>query len=809
MASDERFRDGRPLQSSTRAIDTLPVIRSSRFDLPLTYRCGDLSLRVGDLVRVPLGNRQVLAFVLTSPYERSDGESLKSVVERLEVPRAFDETGLHLAKFIADHYICTLGEALHAVVRSEALPRIVDRVVRVSEHPHPARYPAVPKRLLGLIWNELEDGTPVDRVLRHPEARKAADRASLLRHLRTLVRSGDLRRERAMVDPRTHEYRVRSLFPAEGSVRGKKAVALRELVTSRPGVPLAEVLLAGFSRAVIARAIRSGAIRQELIVPQRVVRASAAEALPEPNAKQAEALAKIAALLERATFAETLLHGVTAAGKTLVYLEAIARVVRSGGTAIVLVPEISLTPQTAARFEAAFGGRVAVFHSALSERERFDAWQACASGAIDVVVGARSAVFAPLSRVRLIVVDESHESSYKQESVPRYHAIAVARERMRLENGLLLLGSATPSVESYAAARRGRIGLIELHERASGQPMPEVRVVDLAAEFAAGNRRIFSVELTQALAERIERREKSILFMNRRGSARFMLCRACGAVPECPHCSVSLAAHRSERLLRCHYCDHRQALPQRCPKCGSGVIGEFGVGTERIVEEVRRLFPEANVLRMDSDATTRVGDHARILREFEEEGDVLIGTQMVAKGLDFPLVTLTCVVAADIGLHTADFRAAERTFALVMQVCGRSGRARPGLAIVQTYAPQHPAIRYAAAHDYAGFAKRELEERRALGYPPAARLVYLGTFSRSQERAAGAAARYAKVLREGETCEVLGPAPFPVARVAGEWRYRVSLRTRRPAALRAAIRERILPLARKDTATRLAINVDP
>jgi primosomal protein N' (replication factor Y) len=792
-----------------RVVDALPAIRSSRFDLPLTYDARDLVLHVGDVLRVPLGGREVLAFVITEPYESREGRALKSVVERLDVPRAFDETGLHLARFIADHYLCTLGEALQAVTRSEALPRMTETLVRATAQPNPARYPSVPARLLALLWNDFEENIPFERLLRHPEARRAADRASLLRHVQTLVRSGDLRRERRMIDPRTREYRVRVLVPGDATIRGKRAEALLSFVAAQPGVPRADAILAGFSQAVIARALRVGAIREEERVPHRAARAVPSGERLVPTQEQERALARIVQWLDGGAFAEALLHGVTAAGKTLVYIEAIARVVRGGGRAIVLVPEISLTPQTAARFEAVFSDRVAVLHSALSDRERFDAWQACARGEIDVVVGARSAVFAPLERVRLLVVDESHESSYKQDVVPRYHAVAVARERMRRENGLLLLGSATPSLESYAAAKAGRINLIELRERASGQSMPTVEIVDLAAEFAAGNRRIFSTELTQAIAERLERGEKIVLFVNRRGSARILLCRNCGAVPQCPRCSVALAVHRSENLLRCHYCDHREPVPQRCRLCRSEEIGEFGVGTERVAAEVQRLFSAARVLRMDSDTTTHVGDHARILRAFEEEGDVLVGTQMVAKGLDFPQVTLAGVVAADVGLHVPDFRAAERTFALVMQVCGRSGRASPGVAILQTYAPQHPAIRYAAAHDYAGFAEQELAERRALGYPPATRLVYLGVIARSRTSAATAAERYARIVRELDLADVLGPAPYPIARLNDEWRFRISLRTRRGVALRRAIRERILPLARADRSTRLAIDVDP
>lgn len=734
---------------------------------------------------------------------------LKPVAERLAVPRAFDETGLHLARFIAGHYICTLGEALDAVVLAGAVPRMREWMVR-GDAPAPGRFGKVPPRLLRLIWEELPERFAFETLLRHPEARRTGDRAALLRYVQALVRGGTLRRERSVGEARTREYRIRVLEPGDAAIKGKKARALVEFVRERaPAVARAEALLAGFSNAVIARAVAARALREREIVPSRERVAAVAPEPPPATVEQQHALEKIAAMLDTGAFGETLLYGVTGSGKTYVYIETIKRVVREGGRAIVLVPEISLTPQTARQFEAVFGERVAVLHSALSERERFDAWQACIAGEIEVVVGARSAVFAPLRGVRLLVVDEAHEGSYKQDSVPRYHAVAVARERMRREGGVLILGSATPSVESFAAAKAGRIGLIELRERATNLPLPAVRIVDLTQEFEAANRGIFSAPLVQALAERLERNEKCVLLVNRRGSAGFVLCRSCGNVPECPRCSVALASHRSEGLLRCHYCDYQAPIPKRCPQCSMETIKEFGVGTERVAEEVTRLFRRARVVRMDSDTTTHVGDHARLLRAFEEEGDVLVGTQMVAKGLDYPEVTLAAVVAADIGLHLPDFRAAERSFALIAQVCGRSGRARAGEAIVQTYSPTHPAIVAAATHDYDGFAARELEERAELGFPPARRLVYLGIIGRSRTRAHDVAARYASLLRETPESEVLGPSPYPVARVNAEWRFRVALKTRKPAAARAAIRERVLPLARAQRETRLAINVDP
>jgi primosomal protein N' (replication factor Y) len=348
-----------------------------------------------------------------------------------------------------------------------------------------------------------------------------------------------------------------------------------------------------------------------------------------------------------------------------------------------------------------------------------------------------------------------------------------------------------------------------MRTRATAQPLPAVQIVDLCSEFESGNRAIFSDALVQALGDRLERDEKSILFVNRRGSAGSLICRTCGTSPHCSRCSIALSVHRAEGLLRCHYCDFQTPIVTECPACGAKSIAALGIGTERVADEVARLFPRARVLRMDSDTTTRIGDHARILSAFETHGDVLVGTQMVAKGLDYPTVTLAGVVAADLGLNLPDFRAAERSFALIAQVCGRSGRARRGEAIVQTYSPQHPAIAFAAQHDYDGFAALELRERIGLGFPPARRLIYVGVIGRDRARVIGAAARYAEILREAGLAEVLGPAPYPVARVNEEWRYRIALKTVTPKPLRAFIRERILPAARGDAKTRLAINVDP
>jgi primosomal protein N' (replication factor Y) len=784
--------------------------RAARVDRPLTYAVpSGLEVSLGDIVRVPLGPRETFGFVISEPRTATDTSGTRPIAARPSGPRAFDADALALARWISARYCCTLGEALGAVVYSAAIPRMVDRF-RVVTRADAARFPNVPPRLLRLIGEELAEGFTLEQLLRHPEARRAGDRRALLAALTTLVRGNALVRERRAVAPRIVESSERLLEATGLAPSGPRVRTLTEYVREAGTLRRRDALLAGFSAAIVARALKLGALR-ETLVPARSVRALGRREEQDFVAtdEQRRAIDAIVTDIEAGVFGETLLHGITGSGKTFVYLRAIARTLELGGRAIVLVPEIALTPQTARRFETVFGRRVAVLHSGLSERERYESWLAAARGEIDVMVGARSAVFVPLPGLRLIVIDEAHERSYKQDSVPRYDTLAVARERVRLARGVLVLGSATPPLEAYRAARAGDMRYLRLDRRATEQPLPRIHIVDLALEFERGNKRIFSTRLVDALGARLACGEKAVLFVNRRGSANFLLCRACGAVPECARCSVSLTVHRVEGLVRCHLCDAQAPIPSACAACGGGPIREFGLGTQKVVETAQALFPQARIVRMDSDTTTRIGDHARLLDEFAERGDILVGTQMVAKGLDFPMVTLVGVVAADIGLHAPDFRASERTFDVITQVVGRSGRARPGEAIVQTYSPDHPAIAFAARHDFDGFAAQELEARRELRYPPFAELIYLGIIGRERAAVVAAAERYAELLRNLGDVEVLGPAPYAIARVNDEWRYRIALKCDYGARLRIYVRETLRDLAISDDGVRLAINVDP
>lgn len=471
----------------------------------------------------------------------------------------------------------------------------------------------------------------------------------------------------------------------------------------------------------------------------------------------------------------SLLHGVTGSGKTEIYLRLVGQVLQQGRQAIVLVPEIGLTPQILGRFQQRFGEEVAVLHSGLSAGERYDEWRRIQRGEAQVIVGARSAVFAPVEHLGVIIVDEEHEYSYKQEESPRYHAREVALMRGRVERAPVILGSATPALETYTRALAGEYQLLTLSRRADGGDLPPVTVVDLRQELRDGNRSMFSRQLQRALEENAQRGARAMLFLNRRGFHSFVLCRECGLVVRCPECAVSLTAHHQGRVLWCHYCGYRQMTPDVCPGCGSRHIKGLGAGTERVESEVLQRLPGTRVLRMDRDTTGRPGSHQQLLEEFRSTpGAVLVGTQMIAKGLDIPGVELVGVVLADTALHFPDFRSAERTFQLISQVGGRSGRGGPGSVLVQTYHPEHYAIQAAATHDYAGFYRQELAWRQQADFPPFTHLVHL-VFTSSGEEEAERAARRAVDRPPGPGVRVLGPSPAPFYRLHGLYRWQVLL----------------------------------
>jgi len=537
------------------------------------------------------------------------------------------------------------------------------------------------------------------------------------------------------------------------------------------------------------------------------------------NPEQAKAVEKITAESGKVF----LLHGVTGSGKTEVYLQAIARALEEGKGAIVLVPEISLTPQTVERFKARFSSGplqtlVAVLHSHLSTGERHDEWHKIRQGRAKIVIGARSAIFAPVEPLGLIIVDEEHEHSYKQEEAPRYHARDVAVVRGQREGATVVLGSATPSLESYHNAKRGKYTLLEMPSRVDDKRMPLVRVLDMRTEKSKGDKGppIFSQRLKDAIHHRLEAGEQTILFLNRRGFATSMQCPDCGLVAECPNCSLSLTYHRREQSLRCHICGHRDHAPKRCPneKCRSPKIRFHGLGTEKVEDVLRKLFPKANVCRMDSDALKRKDDFRRILGDFRRgKIDILVGTQMIAKGLHFPRVTLVGIVYADTSLHLADFRAGERTFQLLTQVAGRAGRGDvEGEVVVQTFSPSHPAIQFARHHDFEGYFETEMEFREQLLYPPFTRAALLTIRGRNEDKVKFSAdhtkRELEKIIPKLPNLVIAGPAPAPLLRAENFYRYQIMLRLGQMSALSRHLALLDAQLTLPDDVT-LTIDIDP
>ena len=529
-----------------------------------------------------------------------------------------------------------------------------------------------------------------------------------------------------------------------------------------------------------------------------------------PTAEQEQALAALEPVLQQGGFAPFLLHGVTGSGKTEVYLQAIARVLEGGRRALVLVPEIALTPQLVGRFRSRFqttgGAGIAVLHSGLSDGERYDAWRAIVRGEVRIVIGARSAVFAPLSELGIVVVDEEHEGSYKQGEGFRYHGRDLALLRGQMAGAVVLLGSATPALTTFHRAETGKTGYLSLAERVASRALPQVDLIDLRETPPEGT---LSPALRDALEQVLARGEQALLLLNRRGFAPFLLCTDCGETFRCPNCEITLTYHQGARQLRCHYCDYTLAPPELCPHCAGAEIHPEGAGTERLEEELVGLFPAARIARMDRDTTTRKGAHQRLVeRVMGGEVDILLGTQMVAKGHDFPGVTLVGVINADSTLNFPDFRSAERTFALLSQVAGRAGRGeKPGRVLIQTYAPDHYALICAAAHDYRRFYDQELAGRRELGYPPFGFLVNLVLSGNEAEKVARAAARLGDALAEAAgDVEVLGPAPCPLARLRGKSRHQILLKAASRMPLRRLLGE--LSAWRKPVPAGVALSVD-
>jgi primosomal protein N' (replication factor Y) len=604
----------------------------------------------------------------------------------------------------------------------------------------------------------------------------AVRRGARLKERRLLSVARKMPREELAALARRAPAQARLYSLLEGQIRPQP----RGLILSRTGASAASV------RALVNR----GVLREDTIRVERegyvddLAGGELVAAQPHAlNAEQAAAVSALAGPLAGGKFGVTLLHGVTGSGKTEVYLRAIQAALESGGGVILLVPEVALTPQTVARLRSrleaiAPGHRCVVWHSHLGEGERLDGWLALASGDVRVAVGARSAVFAPVRNLRLVVVDEEHEPAYKQDESPRYHGRDVAVMRARLCGAQCLLGSATPSLESHANAVAGKYRLLRLTQRVDSRSLPSFTVVDMRIEVMR-QRGVTSLSraLVEAMQARFELREQTILFINRRGYSSSMQCRKCGCVEECPHCSVSMTYHRSDETLRCHLCGEQRPAPVRCTRCGAPDIRWRGLGTQRVEEAVRRVLPRARIERMDTDTMTRKNRFREILGDFRRgKIDVLVGTQMIGKGLDFPNVTLVGLVDADLSMHIPDFRANERTFQLLVQVAGRAGRGdRAGEVVVQSFTPQAEAIQFARHADFTGFAEAELAVRREFGYPPQRHLIRHLFRGPNPDKLKFFSEQWAKRVRDalGGRVELRGPAPAPIEKIRDEYRWQL------------------------------------
>ena len=607
------------------------------------------------------------------------------------------------------------------------------------------------------------------------------------------------------------------------SLRGKEQRRLIEFLREKKGQFLSALEDAGLSPSAVKALVEKGlaTVRDEVTLrsPQHGVSNEKGK-IPTLTAAQKTVVDRLTASIKNGGFVPFLLHGVTGSGKTEVYLRATAAALEQGKDVVVLVPEISLTPQFVARFAGRFGNEVAVLHSGLSDGERYDEWRRLRSGAARIAIGARSAVFAPVRNPGLIIVDEEHDSSYKQEEGVHYHARDVAVVRAKLCGATILLGSATPSIESYHNTERGKYTLLTLPERIDHRPMPEVRVVEMGRQ-AEGRRLkaeetvLVAPEVQAAVDDHLARGQQVLLFLNRRGFNTFLFCNDCGESARCPNCSISLTFYKRSHLLRCHYCEHSAAPHDLCPQCGSHNLRLIGHGTERLEDEVEARWPEVSIARMDRDTTSRKGAHHRIIAGMESgEHRILIGTQMVAKGHDLPGVTLVGILFPEGTLNLPDFRSAERTFQMITQVAGRAGRGEtPGEVLVQAFNPEHYAVRHALQHDYPGFYAEELIFRKELGYPPFSRLVLLMFRGVKEEAVAEAAGSVAEIMKKAlKGCgEVLGPVPSPLTRVRGKYRWQVILKGKEGTAFRRQVQAGIVRYEQsgRKHGVELLVDVDP
>jgi primosomal protein N' (replication factor Y) (superfamily II helicase) len=786
------------------------------------------TVRPGMRVLVPLGARRAVGVVIELAGA-SRHAKLKPIAAVLDPQPLLDDSLLQLCRWIAGYYLCSLGEALSTALPGSlrvSLDRMVslvssapDQVANGAE-PADAAAPSLrPAEEALVTWLSAHGPQSVEAIVQTLGA--AARRAITALHRKGRLSVVDQLRGEPLTKHDRYYAAVREPDPSEATLLRRRPAQqaiytylrrhplgrarMRELAATFPGVAAKLGTLVKSRLVTMAEEeVYRPALRAALI-PDHPVQLTAA---------QQEAVKAVESSIGK-TFRPLLLWGVTGSGKTEVYLRCIASCLSIGRTALVLVPEISLTHQLVDRVRARFGDRVAVLHSGLSDGERWDEWRKIARGEMPIVVGARSAVFAPLPRLGFVVIDEEHDPAFKQEDGIRYNGRDVAVMRAKLAGCPVLLGSATPAMETFYNGRRGRYGVLSLADRVEARPLPSVDIVDLRRSPAGGKSLLISPKLAAALQANLAARGQSLIFLNRRGFSNFLQCHACGEALACPNCSVTLTLHRRWNALRCHHCDYTIPPPTACPGCGGASLSAWGAGTEQVEAALRTLLPGARIGRMDRDTTARKGSQRDIFMKWERrELDVLVGTQMITKGHDIPGVTLVGVLLADLSLNLPDFRAAERTFQLITQVAGRAGRGtQPGRVIVQTLQPQHVSLQCSMHHDFLRFAEHELAARRELGYPPFARLVQVRCEGEQLERTERIARVFAgEVSRVAPAgVGVLGPAPAPLERLRGRHRWHLLVRGRNGASVRQAVHAAHATVRRqaRAAAVRVLVDIDP
>lgn len=747
------------------------------------------AVKVGCRVLVPfgLGNKKVEGMVLILRPEAYSAQRLKPVTEVLDEEPVLDATQIKLGIWLREHLYCTFFDCLRLMLPSGLWFQRKETYTLVQQPVLPLSQPL--QEIMDLFSEDVPERT-VEEIRRFTNGRCTGVMLSQLEAEGYLVYHSNIKQKTL---DKTERILSLAIDPAEAMQKASRArtpaqMDVVSLLSDGCSMSQKEVLyMTGISESALRGMVRKGILEQSSIETLRVPDYSMIEQIPAPvlSNEQEQAYQGIRQLLDSGKPEAALLFGVTGSGKTQIYIKLIDDVLAQGRSAIMLVPEIGLTPQFIRLFVGRFGDTVSVLHSALSAGERYDSWKKIRSGRARVVIGTRSAVFAPVRDLGLIVLDEEQDSAYKSEQSPRYHARDVAKRRVQQENAVLVLGSATPSIESYYGAQQGRYPMFTLRERYQGAALPQVTIADIRGESRAGWTYTIGQTLYEALQENLERGEQSILFLNRRGNSRVIGCSMCGWVPECPSCSTTLTYHSVSGRAMCHFCGASIEISGLCPVCYSPHLFTECPGTQKVEEELHTILPKARVLRMDADTTSKKGSHHHLLEIFAKgRADILLGTQMVAKGLDFDHVTLVGVLDADQSLFAQDYRAKERTFSLITQVVGRAGRrGKQGRAIIQTYNPDHPVLLCAARQDYEQFYADEIESRQALLMPPVEQMLMLTGTGENESDVLAALLRLKQrilSLMEGQFSDfhypVLGPSPASVVRVMGRYRYHLILR---------------------------------